>query len=276
MLIPLILTGIAYSIGNSALIKAEFGRLEEAEAELWKSIELLEKMEDNFAISDYYVRLGDIFLKKLNYQQAFDLVNKGLVIASANGYTEQIRDAHEILCTINIELNNYEQALFHQAQYMIYKDSIVNADLIRKMANLRTEYEVGQKQTEIDILEIQRQNQRNILIGLGILLGIAVIASLIIWNFYREKDILTQKLEAQKNELNELNSTKDKIFSIISHDLRGPMAAFQGVSRMIEFAVSNKKSDQLLAVTNAHVQPKQNDGQNQDAIVLCSKSQSQC
>ncbi len=42
----------------------------------------------------------------------------------------------------------------------------------------------------------------------------------------------TAKLVENEQELREINETKDKLFSIIGHDLRGPIAAFQGLLKL--------------------------------------------
>lgn len=43
----------------------------------------------------------------------------------------------------------------------------------------------------------------------------------------------TQKIEQQKDELQKANSTKDKMFSIIGHDLRGPIGGFKTVLNIL-------------------------------------------
>jgi two-component system, sensor histidine kinase LadS len=55
----------------------------------------------------------------------------------------------------------------------------------------------------------------------------------------------TEQLQEQHNELEKLNSTKDHFFSIISHDLRGPVNAFSGLSTLVKLSVENKDYDQL-------------------------------
>ena len=50
--------------------------------------------------------------------------------------------------------------------------------------------------------------------------------------------------------LESLNATKDKFFGIISHDLRGPVSAFYGISRMIKFLAISKATDQLVEMAD--------------------------
>jgi signal transduction histidine kinase len=77
-----------------------------------------------------------------------------------------------------------------------------------------------------------------------------IVLSFIIYRFYRAKKQINLILEAQKKELETVNRTKDKFFSIISHDLRGPVTAFHGVSRMIRYFVSKNEIDQLLEISD--------------------------
>lgn len=50
--------------------------------------------------------------------------------------------------------------------------------------------------------------------------------------------------------LQELISTKDKFFSIISHDLKGPMSSLQGLSEMLITEVQNNNHDHIAKLAN--------------------------
>lgn len=50
---------------------------------------------------------------------------------------------------------------------------------------------------------------------------------------YEQINLAHQKLEASEKDLKELNATKDKFFSIISHDLKNPFGSLLSVSEMI-------------------------------------------
>ena len=49
-----------------------------------------------------------------------------------------------------------------------------------------------------------------------------------------ELKITNNQLDIQNHELKKVNDTKDKFFSIISHDLRGPIGGFQQVLELLE------------------------------------------
>lgn len=52
-------------------------------------------------------------------------------------------------------------------------------------------------------------------------------------DYLREIHVKNQKLSEDRDELEKINFTKDKIFSIISHDLRSPIASLQGLLTLV-------------------------------------------
>ena len=63
------------------------------------------------------------------------------------------------------------------------------------------------------------------------------------------KDIHKQNLEItdQKEELKRLNAIKDKLFSIVSHDLRGPINSFSGILGLIRSGSITKQEASMLS-----------------------------
>jgi signal transduction histidine kinase len=92
------------------------------------------------------------------------------------------------------------------------------------------EIELLSAQSKLQTAEISRQKlMRNIYIF--IIFAAVIIAGLMYYNYNEKKkaNILLQnknfEIRAQAEELEKLNSLKDKLFSIISHDLRSPIAS---------------------------------------------------
>jgi signal transduction histidine kinase len=74
------------------------------------------------------------------------------------------------------------------------------------------------------------------------------------WNVLEEElarkntEITEQKdeIEKQRDEIKEQKIMKDKLFSIISHDLRGPVTAFSGLCDIIKWLIESESFEELL------------------------------
>ena len=173
------------------------------------------------------------------------------------GLKEQVRDASLKLSELHDELGEYEEAFHYQKQYIAYKDSVADLQTIQEMANLRTDFEVSQKQAEVDLA--QKQEQVNRIFAFSAV-GFAFLIAILAFVLFRSNQqklrtntlLTTQKeeIEKQRDQLQNLNKTKDRFFGIISHDLRGPVNAFQGVTQMIRTYVNKNKIDRLLLLTD--------------------------
>ena len=221
--------GIAYVIGNRALIYWKKGDRDLAKKGLFEAIEMLQPIGDDYGMADYYNHLGKIFLEEKQENEAFTYTLKGLELAKNAGLKEQARDASQILYRLSLKKNNLEDAIQYQTQYYAYKDSIQNLQTTQRLGDLRTEYEVGLKQKEVDYLVEQQKNTRIVIVTGALLLAAFVFLIIIVFTSFRSKNRLSKQLEKQNDDLEQLNHTKDKYFSIISHDLREPVHTLGGL-----------------------------------------------
>ncbi|WP_258099770.1 tetratricopeptide repeat-containing sensor histidine kinase [Marinoscillum pacificum] len=221
--------GIAYVIGNRALIYWKKGDRDLAKKGLFEAIEMLQPIGDDYGMADYYNHLGKIFLEEKQEDEAFTYTLKGLELAKNAGLKEQARDASQILYRLSLKKNNLEDAIQYQTQYYAYKDSIQNLQTTQRLGDLRTEYEVGLKQKEVDYLVEQQKNTRIVIVTGALLLAAFVFLIIIVFTSFRSKNRLSKQLEKQNDDLEQLNHTKDKYFSIISHDLREPVHTLGGL-----------------------------------------------
>lgn len=249
-------SGMAYCLGLIGNINYFQGNIKTAQNNLKESIDILMKLEDYYPISSFYLRMANTEQDQKNYIKAVVFADSSYEIAKKYGYLTQQRDAAERLYLIYSESGDFKNAFTYQSEFIALRDSIINEETIRKMADLRTEYEVSQKQAEIDVLNKTKRIQQIIGIGLGVIILLALALIMNMKRSARRQKRLTRKLGEQKEELqaqyellDDLNKTKDRFFSIISHDLRGPIGVLKGTTMLIREYVQSKDYIQLAELT---------------------------
>lgn len=247
--------GEAYNLGNSGLIYAKQGKTALAEKKLQEAIVILTELEDSFAITEYQIEMAIIYRQKGNYQIAEKYLLEALSHAQQDALYERIRDASLELSLVYNSSKDFEKAYLYHVQHLAYRDSVNNDDVIRKLADLRTEFEVGQKQVEVDLLNQEAKTQRIVLWGVLVFLVLVFVLVFVLYKLYRLRNRAIkiakkrrQVITSQRNELEELNKTKDKFFSIISHDIRAPVNNFQGVSQLIKMYVESGETQELIRI----------------------------
>ncbi len=240
------INGIAYAKGNIGLVYTAQNKLDSAEIYLNKSIEILEPLGDNYAVSSYLDGLAEVYFKRKQFNKAKQTAHKSLRLAQEHGLKEQIRDASLRLSTIYDQSKDFEKAFYHHKQYVAYRDSINNEETIRKIANLHTKYEVAQKQKEVDEEKAYKNRYLIIAISAITVLVLLMVLVFIILKISRERRKTNVILEQQRKELENANATKNKFFSILSHDLRSPLATFHSYAEVIEICSQHEDLDKLL------------------------------
>ncbi len=196
--------GVAYTLGNLGLAYAELGRTLEAEMNMDSAVHLLEKIGDYYPVCVYYTYLSDIYWEEGDMVKALKYARESLQIAKNYGLKDQISDANLKLSNLYEASGNLDSSYLYYKDFVLYKDSVTNITSVQEMANLRADYEVSQKQLEVDLLHAERKNQRLVVIAVSIVL--LLIALLSIGLYRRNKFIrkTSRIIEQEKKRSDEL------------------------------------------------------------------------
>lgn len=64
----------------------------------------------------------------------------------------------------------------------------------------------------------------------------------------KEVSLRTLQIIKQKEELEQINSTKDKLFSILAHDLKSPLITLKNISGKINYLINKNQPDRILDI----------------------------
>jgi len=162
--------GLAYSWGNMGISFALKGRNQEYETYLQKAVSILQKLGDSYGVSAYLNYLSDLYLERGEYANALFYSKQSLEIANDFGLKKQVSDASLRISEIYEALGDTITSYRYFKDHIAYKDSVTNFESLQKMADVRTDFEVSQKQLEVDLLNTQKRTQRIIMYSLGLFL----------------------------------------------------------------------------------------------------------
>jgi two-component system NtrC family sensor kinase len=241
------LMGTAYTIGNMGLVHAQKGEHQIAKNKMELASAILKDLGDFYPIAVYDLYIADIYKENNDLDRAIEYAQHSLKVSKEHSLKEQIRDANLKLSEIYEAQNDYQKAYFHQSKYLAYRDSINNEEKIREIADLRTEYEVSQREAEIELLKTEQKNQYIIFASMAIIIILLALASFLYYRNSRRKQTLNlilkerkEEAEAQRDQLEAINETREKFLSIIAHDLMGPVNSFKGLSTIMKMSIDSQ------------------------------------
>ncbi len=117
-------------------------------------------------------------------------------------------------------------ALANFKAYNHLADSLAKDRNTNEVGRMKNWYEIEQKDKENQMLQQAQMKQGKLIYLLvGTLILILILAILLTW-FY-------QRSIKKNTELKKLHEVKDKLFSVVAHDLRGPVGALMSMLKLV-------------------------------------------
>ncbi len=175
----------AYNLGNIGMVYANTGKKDLAEKNINEAIRILEETEDYSPICTYLLSMSDIFQHRGDMTNAMGYAQRSLALAEQYKLQGPVSDASRKLSELYEQLGDQGAALRYFKKHIAYRDSVRDLSTVEKMANLRTEFEVSQKQGELDLANEEKRAQRIMLLSLLAILGLgAILLGTLFW-YYR-------------------------------------------------------------------------------------------
>lgn len=243
-------------IYNLGVLYTEMGETEEALEAYQESLRLSE--ENNILIGFLYNRagMGDLYVQLEDYDLALQNYREALEFAEQIQGVDFIKNSLLNLYETAEKARDTSLAYTYLKRYSVLTDSLSQTEREEALARQEAMLNLRSERERSEILEEQVASQRTNTIIISVLLGVLIIASIFLIVLYRKKQKANRQLRNSKQELEEANDVKDKLLSVLAHDLRTPISNIQGVVYMIRENMLEKE-DLDTALTHIDFQLQQ-------------------
>jgi len=227
-------------IGNIYEIRTDY---EHAMLYFNKMLAITDSVDNLRTKAGAFYNIAHVHYSKKDLVNSLKYARKSNLISENNNYKKLCGKNYELLAQIYRKLGNSKKSLEYYIIANQFKDSIFNEEKSKQITQLEIFYRTAQREQENISLKKEKEKQlaqlkegqsiirfqNTIVIAIVVLFLVVFVFALV---FYREK----QKLKSANNTIN-------KLFSIIGHDLRGPLGNFKGLIDLLLIEEVNDDSE---------------------------------
>jgi signal transduction histidine kinase len=188
-----------------------------------------------------YLTLGQLNFQLKNYDKSRAFFNQSLELGNQVGNPETITEVYHGYYLIDSVKGSYLSALKNYNQYVRLNDSLINANKSRIVSLYQVKSDLQKRADENEKLKLEQEKNQSIIIHqhvteIVLVVGLVIIALGLIYLISINNQVKHQStvINKQNKILESNNLVKDKLFSVISHDLRSPITQVIGLLNLWE------------------------------------------
>ena len=207
--------------------------------------------------------LAQVYLALKDYPRALRFADQSLGLSKELHRKQEIHEAAKVLADIYEAKGDDRRALAYYKLFKDYSDSLFNDQSRKQVVAMAARYDFERRESQLRTeaaekealyqLRLRKDSQQ-----ISITVGVIVVLSLLAFVLWRSRTVnrrvnyllreKNEKIEEQKEALEHQavqlllnNQQKDKLFSIVAHDLRGPLNSLKG---LLDFLKEKQLSEQ--------------------------------
>ena len=151
--------GIAVDLGNIGIIYDNQGDYPQALDYYFKALRMAEKCGDKSVMAINIGNIGELYTIQKKYNEARIYLNNALQLDKEIGNKDGKKHRYSGLSILDSTLGNWKGAYEYHKLYSEMKDSLLNEESSKQIAEMQTKYETEKKEQQITLLNKDKELQ---------------------------------------------------------------------------------------------------------------------
>lgn len=242
---------------NRALLLKKLNKPDSAIYFLNKALYIDTITKDDYGKALSYIELSRLYIDLKQYKQAQPYARLAYAKADSVSALSLVKTAAELLLYISKESLNKDAIIEWQDQLLLLDNMITEREK-RESTNfidalrMQEEQQLKSQQHTLGIEKQSRRQDSLLLVSSVLLLAGVILVIMLTYNFRKAKkynadlDAKNKQIEHQNQKLEEDSELKSKLISIMSHDLRKPLANTQSIIQLVNMDLVTPEESKVL------------------------------
>jgi len=226
---------------NIAIIQDNKGNSNKALEYYYKALALSKKSSNMYSTCAIYCNMGELYQQKKNYELSLAYYDSCYSIAKDIKSLAMLAHCYSGYSELYQSMGDYKNALSFLKKFNDVNDSLFTEKSSKRIEELQIKYESEKSKKELAVkgLEIRKKKSQNLILIISLSFVFLTLIFIVYLYFYtrKKKTILERmniRLSESESSLKASNDTKEKLFGIVTHDLKNPFGTLISLTSFLE------------------------------------------
>ncbi|WP_430936430.1 ATP-binding protein [Saccharicrinis sp. 156] len=200
-----------------------------------------------------FLVLAELNVQNRVFSEAKSYAQEALAISTTLKLNNLKLKCFDVFSCLYETMGDYQSALYYKNKSVNLQDSIIKSaasaltstqHLTGNIYDVSPENANAEMATRAISVNLSKLKDDEVIYWGSIVL--LFVFALVFFMLFRSKMLLSKKLKHKNVELEKLNATKDKFFSILAHDLKSPFNSLMGFSEVLSLQVESKSQQEIV------------------------------
>jgi len=223
--------------------------------------------DDTLSIIRTKMDLANVYYEQYIDNEAIPLFQEAYNLAKDYSNIEWKQYTAKNMAIVERNRRRYKESVKYYDEFIRWKDSLWNRDKISDLLEKDKQIALGIKDKEIAVQKeiTDKQKERTRFFTLAFVAVLLFLGTL--FYFYRVKIKQNNLINAQKDQLESLNATKNYLLSVISHDLRTPVKTIKNNHKELSKLLEEKDTASAMVLNQKSTSVAENTSKVLDNIL---------